>query len=91
MSAVANVPARDFEFFSEIIDSFKKASDSAAGPDLNNMHITPFLDAMTTFLRIFDAFSNPFFSDVVKKDVQGNIKVRQIMFQNCCKSFSRPN
>lgn len=67
---------RDFSYFVDIIDAFKNASESAAGKSLKEMKVGPFADAMTLFLRIFDAFSNPFFSDVVKKDVQGNIKVR---------------
>lgn len=66
---------RDFSYFVEIIDAFKNASESAAAGNLREMKVGSFTDAMTLFLRIFDAFSNPFFSDVVKRDVQGNINV----------------
>lgn len=77
MSSAADAAAsHDFQFFAEIIDAFKAAGESAQGDSPTRMQITPFVSAMTMFLRIFDAFSNPFFSDVVKKDVQGNIKVR---------------
>lgn len=70
-------PVRDFKFFLDIIDSFKSAGDSSTSDDLIDMKVDHFCDAMTMFLRVFDAFSNPFFSDVVKKDVHGNIaKVR---------------
>lgn len=64
---------RDFQFFLDIIDSFKTACESSTTQDLMDMQVKPFCDAMTMFLRVFDAFSNPFFTDVVKKDVQGNI------------------
>lgn len=77
MAAQANAPVRDFEFFVGIIDAFKTAATSSETGDAKDMQVAPFLAAMTTFLRIFDAFSNPFFTDVVKKDVEGNIKVRQ--------------
>lgn len=73
--AQAAAPARDFKFFVEIIDAYKSAAASAPNGDVKRMEVGPFLEAMTMFLRIFDAFSNPFFSDVVKKDVQGNINV----------------
>lgn len=76
MSRESGVPERDFQFFLDIIDSFKVAEASADGGHLSRMEVGPFTDAMTMFLRIFDAFSNPFFSDVVKKDVKGNIDVR---------------
>lgn len=76
MSSQENaVPKRDFQFFVQIIDSFKIAGESAQDGELQAMKVGPFTEAMTMFLRIFDAFSNPFFSDVVKKDVQGNINV----------------
>lgn len=75
-SAAAPAPARDFQFFAEIIEGFKLAGESSNGGKANDMQVTPFVSAMTLFLRIFDAFSNPFFSEVVKKDVEGNIKVR---------------
>lgn len=68
------VPKRDFEFFHEIIDAFKAAGASAPNGDYKNMNVSKFVEAMTMFLRIFDAFANPFFSDVVKKDVRGNIE-----------------
>lgn len=77
-------PARDFQFFVEIIDGFKLAGESSDGGKANNMQVTPFVSAMTMFLRIFDAFSNPFFSEVVKKDVEGNIKVRMAGELHAC-------
>lgn len=67
---------RDFRFFAEIVEAFQKADASAGDGGAGNIQVPAFLEAMTMFLRIFDAFSNPFFSDVVKKDVQGNITVR---------------
>ncbi len=71
------IPAdsKGFEFFYEILNEFRAAAKSADGGDMSKMDVEPFLSAMTMFLRIFDAFANPFFADVVKKDVQGNIKV----------------
>lgn len=80
MAAAAPAPARDFQFFAEIIDSFKAAAASSRDAKAHHISVAPFLDAMTMFLRIFDAFSNPFFSDVVKRDVDGNIKVRFAAF-----------
>lgn len=76
MSAATSASARDFQFFFDIIDSFKVAAASSEDGTAHHIKVAPFLDAMTMFLRIFDAFSNPFFSDVVKKDVNGNIRVR---------------
>lgn len=73
MSAEAAVPKRDLAFFLQITDSFKKSAASAKDGNAKNMEVTPFLEAMTMFLRIFDAFSNKIFTEVVKKDVQGNI------------------
>lgn len=73
MSTEADVPKRDLAFFLEITDTFKKSAASAQDGNPKNMQVTPFLEAMTMFLRIFDAFSNKIFSEVVKKDVQGNI------------------
>lgn len=70
------VETKGFEHFLQITESFKVAGASAEDGDSKSMKVVPFLDAMTMFLRIFDAFSNPFFSDVVKKDVVGNINVR---------------
>ncbi|KAI0561050.1 Glycolipid transfer protein [Gracilaria domingensis] len=74
MSSSPEAPERDFEFFLEIVDAFKTAGASAPGGDFKNMNVSKFVEAMTMFLRIFDAFANPFFSDVVKKDVSGNIE-----------------
>lgn len=76
MSSASNVPQRDFQFFVEIIDAFKLSRDSAVDGNMRQMKVGPFLEAMEKFLRIFDAFSNPFFTEVVKKDVLGNIDVR---------------
>lgn len=75
MASASSAPNRDFQFFVEIIDAFKVAGESADEGKFRHMKVEPFAEAMTMFLRIFDAFSNPFFSDIVKKDVQGNIDV----------------
>lgn len=75
MAATAK-DSRDFEFFAQIVDAYKAAGASSASGNPKDMQVSPFLDAMMMFLRIFDALSNPFFSDVVKKDVEGNINVR---------------
>ena len=83
-SATGTATSHDFQFFAEIIDAFKAAGASAYGDSPQHMHVTPFVDAMTMFLRVFDAFSNPFFSDVVKKDVEGNIKVSWQTFASSC-------
>lgn len=77
-AATVATQQRDFQFFVDIIDAFKASAASAKNDHLRQMKIDPFLEAMTIFLRIFDAFSNPFFSDVVKKDVVGNINVSHI-------------
>lgn len=74
--STADAPKRDLSFFIEITDAFKASAASVQDGNLLQMRVAPFLDAMTMFLRIFDAFSNPFFSEVVKKDVVGNINVR---------------
>eukprot|EP00177_Eucheuma_denticulatum_P003420 GFKZ01006183.1.p2 GENE.GFKZ01006183.1~~GFKZ01006183.1.p2 ORF type:complete len:226 (+),score=45.05 GFKZ01006183.1:2061-2738(+) len=71
---MAAAPTRDFQFFAEIVDSFKAARESSPTGKSHDIKVPQFLDAMTMFLRIFDALSNPFFSEVVKKDVDGNIK-----------------
>lgn len=87
MATVQTESSRELQFFVEIIDSFKIAGDSTTNANYGRMKVTPFVDAMTMFLRIFDAFSNPFFSDVVKKDVQGNISVSKfimIIIHNPC-------
>lgn len=75
MATAAEAPARDFQFFADIVDAFKASGASSVSGDAKDMKVGPFLEAMTMFLRIFDAFGNPFFRDVVKKDVDGNIKV----------------
>lgn len=80
MSTADDHPQRDFQFFVDIIDAFKASGESASEGDYSRMQVVPFLEAMTMFLRIFDAFSNPFFSEVVKKDVIGNINVRILRF-----------
>ena len=76
---------RQFAFFYEIIEAFRTCGKTAAGEDgeevdMGRMDVDAFLIAMTMFLRIFDAFANPFFADVVKKDIQGNIDVRVCTF-----------
>lgn len=76
MATTTAESAKGFEYFLEIVNAFKEAAASADGADVGATKVEPFLNAMTMFLRIFDAFGNPFFVDVVKKDVQGNIKVR---------------
>lgn len=76
--------AKGFDFFYEILNEFRAAAKTADGGDMSKMDVEPFLSAMTMFLRIFDAFQNPFFADVVKKDVQGNIKVS-------CQHYSAPS
>lgn len=87
MAAVttAEGDAKGFEYFVEIVNAFREAKESADGDDVATTKVEPFLNAMTMFLRIFDAFANPFFADVVKKDVQTNIKVRAHSV-----AFSRP-
>lgn len=82
MTDVQAGSSRELEFFAEIIDSFKIAGNSTTDANYGRMKVIPFADAMTMFLRIFDAFSNPFFSDVVKKDVQGNINVSKFIIYN---------
>lgn len=83
---------RDFQFFLDIVDAFKTAGKSTTNGDLSQMEVGPFCEAMTMFLRIFEAFSNPFFSDVVKKDVQGNITVRcTLPFTTPTPSYPRDN
>lgn len=72
--ATTTDPPQDFLFFAEIVDAYKIASASSATGDSKHMQVAPFLEAMTKFLRIFDALGNAFFTDVVKKDVEGNIK-----------------
>ncbi|CAN8072876.1 unnamed protein product [Agarophyton chilense] len=69
----STAPQRDFQFFLEIVEAFKVSATSAPDGDFKNMNVSKFVEAMTMFLRIFDAFANPFFSDFVKKDVKGNI------------------
>lgn len=73
--AVPVADAKEFEFFYEILNAFRDAAASAEDGDFTTMKTDLFLNAMTMFLRIFDAFANPFFAEVVKKDVQGNITV----------------
>ncbi len=73
MADTAADTAKGFEFFYEILHAFREAASSAKDDAVPTTKVEPFLKAMTMFLRIFDAFANPFFADVVKKDVQGNI------------------
>lgn len=75
VAAASGTPQRDFQFFVDIIDAFKAANASAADGNLQHIKIVYFLEGMTMFLRIFDAFNNPLLSEGVKKDVLGNISV----------------
>ena len=72
---------RDFAFFYEILEAFREAVpvhiEGKGMAEATDVH--KFSDAMHIFLRIFDAFANPFFADLVKKDVQGNITVRSFV------------
>eukprot|EP00171_Calliarthron_tuberculosum_P008582 IDg8582t1 len=86
MAAVATADggdAKGFEYFVEIVNAFRDAAKSADGDDMSALKVDSFLNAMTMFLRIFDAFANPFFANVVKKDVQGNIKKLRAAAEKC--------
>lgn len=72
--AAPDLEGKDFAFFYEILTSFREAAASAEDGKIDTTKVVPFTKAMEMFLRIFAAFGNPFFADVVKKDVDGNIK-----------------
>lgn len=86
VAATSGTPQRDFQFFVDIIDAFKVANASAKDGNLQHIQVAPFLEGMTMFLRIFDAFNNPLFTEGVKKDVLGNISVSYTYTcSHCCK------
>lgn len=63
--------AKKVAHFYEIVESFRRTIPT----ETDDVPVTAFLDAMTKFLRIFDALASPIYGDIVKKDVLGNIKV----------------
>lgn len=65
--------SKSFDHFYEIVNAFREATPDANG----DIRVDLFLDAMTKFMRVFDALESPLYGDIVKKDVKENIeKVR---------------
>lgn len=75
VAATSSTSQQDFQYFIDIIDACRRANASAVDGNLRHIKVGPFLESMTIFLRIFDAFNNPLFIEGVKKDVLGNIGV----------------